>query len=165
MDNVHVLDRIRKNFPEAVLEESSFRGDFSLTVTNSSFLSLMQFLHDDEQLKFTLLADVVGIDYSPRIPRCELVYVLVSTDDFNRLIIKLHVNEEEIVPSVTDIWKAANWPEREVFDLLGIKFSGHPDLRRILTWDNFDGHPLRKDYPLRGRDFDKKFDPDSIEVL
>jgi NADH-quinone oxidoreductase subunit C len=92
------------------------------------------------------------------------VYVLFSLEHNRRLIVKLKVDISDTVPSMTGIWKSADWPEREVFDLLGINFSDHPDLRRILTWDNFEGHPLRKDFPLRGKDFDKKFDPDTIKV-
>ncbi len=165
MENAEVLDRIKKNFPGAVVEESRFRGESWITVTKNHFLELMKFLHDDDLLRFDLLLDIAGTDYTPGSPRFELVYILFSMEDSRRIIIKLKVNEGEDIPSVTHIWKAADWPEREVFDLLGISFSGHPDLRRILTWDNFEGHPLRKDYPLLGKDFDEKFDPDTIEIV
>ena len=90
---------------------------------------------------------------------------MISMDSFDRLLIKLAVAEGEDVPTVTGIWQAANWAEREVFDMMGIRFAGHPDLRRILMWDDFEGYPQRKDFPLKGKDFDEKWDPDTIEVL
>jgi len=165
MDSTQTVEQIKNRFPNAVLEEETSYGDMLITVSRDSFLDVMRFLHDDERLKFDLLRDIVGIDYLPRKPRFEVVYVLFAIEGFRRLIVKLKVNEGEEVPSVTPIWQAANWPEREVYDMLGIRFSGHPDLRRILTWDNFDGHPLRKDFPVLGKDFDKKFDPDTIKVV
>jgi NADH-quinone oxidoreductase subunit C len=136
----------------------------TIYVSKDSFLDLMHFLQDNKKLHYDLLIDIVGIDRLPRSPRFDIAYILLSMDDFRRLIIKLKIDEGEDVPSVVNIWKAADWPEREVFDLLGIQFKGHPDLRRILTWDNFEGHPLRKDFPLLGKDFDKRFDPDTIVV-
>ena len=165
MDSNQAVEQIKNRFPGAVLEEETSHGDIFITVSKESFLDVMRFLHDDEDLKFDLLRDVVGVDYLPRKPRFEVVYVLFAVEGLRRLIVKLKVNEDEEVPSVTGIWKTADWPEREVFDLVGIRFSGHPDLRRILTWDNFDGHPLRKDFPVLGKDFDKKFDPDTIVVV
>jgi NADH-quinone oxidoreductase subunit C len=165
MEYGEILNQIKTRFPGAVLEESEFRGENRITVKKESFPGLMQYLHDDGQLKYDLLIDVVGIDYFPGRPRFEVIYILFCMTDFRRLIVKIKVEEGEDVPSVTNIWKTANWPEREVYDLLGISFSGHPDLRRILTWDGFEGHPLRKDFPLKGKDFDKKFDPDSIEIV
>ena len=164
MDYTQVLNRIKTTFPESILEKSQFRGELRITVANNLFVELMRFLHDDEILTYDFLTDIVGIDYLPRDPRFEVVYILFSMKYFHRLIIKLQVDEGDAVPSVVNIWKTANWLEREVYDLLGISFSGHPDLRRILTWDNFDGHPLRKDYPLKGRDFGEKFNPDTIEI-
>ena len=165
MDNTQVLDRIKTRFSGAILEESQFRGDLRITVKKDSFMALMQHLREDAALGYDLLVDILSMDYPDRTPRFEVAYVLFSTAEFHRLIVKLKIAEAEDVPTVTGIWKTANWPEREVFDLMGIRFSGHPDLRRILTWDNFEGHPLRKDFPLEGKDFDKKFNPDSIEVV
>ncbi len=159
------LKRITEKWPGAITEQSSFRSEITITVNLEIFPELMRFLHDDEDLCFDYLVDVVGIDYMPRVPRFDVDYILFSIKKLSRIIIKVLVEEGKDIPTVTDVWKTANWPEREVFDLLGIKFSGHPDLRRILTWDNFEGHPLRKDYPLLGTDFDKKFDPDTIEIV
>lgn len=165
MDYAQVLERIQAEFPEVILEKSESRGELRITVKKDAFPELMKFLHDDAQLRYDLLTDIVAVDYMARTPRFEVIYNLFAMDDFRRLFVKLKVAEGEDIPSVIAIWKAADWQEREVYDLMGIGFTGHPDLRRILTWDNFEGHPLRKDYPLLGKDFDKKFDPDTIEVL
>jgi NADH-quinone oxidoreductase subunit C len=169
MENVKILERIKAKFPEAVIADQDCRGDLQITVSKDAFIEMMQFLHDDEQLAFDLLIDILSIDNSERRhrreTRFEVVYVMISMDSFDRLLVKLPVAEDEDVPTVTGIWQAANWPEREVFDMMGIRFAGHPDLRRILTWDDFEGHPQRKDFPLEGKDFDVPWDPDTIEVL
>jgi NADH-quinone oxidoreductase subunit C len=120
-------------------------------------------LHDNDDLPYDLLFDVLGIDRLPEKPRFDLIYILMSTKDFSRLFVRLKVEEGEQVPSVSSIWHSANWGEREVYDLMGIAFSDHPDLKRILMWKNFEGHPLRKDFPLEGKGFDRPFDPETIE--
>ena len=167
MENAKILERLKGKFPDAVIAEQEFRGDLRVTVGVDVLIEVMQFLHDDEKLSFDLLIDVLSIDNSERRRQScfEVVYVLVSTASYDRLLIKVPVDDDEEVPTVTGIWQSANWAEREVYDLMGIRFAGHPDLRRILTWDNFEGHPLRKEYPLLGKDFDQKWDPDTIEVL
>lgn len=164
MEPNQIIEQIKKSLPGSIAEQIEYRNELQVYVKKEFFTELMQLLRKDKTLSYDLLLDVAGIDRLPDEPRFELVYVLFSLEYNRRLIVKLKVDVSDTVPSVTGIWKSANWPEREVFDLLGIKFSGHPDLRRILTWDNFEGHPLRKDFPLRGKDFDKKFDPDSIKV-
>ena len=110
-----------------------------------------------------MLTDIVGIDRTPRAPRFDVLYLLLSSRDFTRLIIRAGNRRWAGSPQREHIWHSANWGEREVFDLLGISFSNHPDLRRILTWEDFEGHPLRKDFPLEGKDFDKPFDPATIK--
>ena len=167
MENAKILERLRGKFPEAVIADQESRDDLLVTVSIDALIEVMQFLHDDEQLSFDLLIDVLSIDNSERrrTPRFEVVYVLVSTASYDRLLLKVLVDDGEEVPTVTGIWKSADWAEREVYDLMGIRFSGHPDLRRILTWDGFEGHPLRKEFPLLGKDFDQKWDPDTIKVL
>jgi len=109
--------------------------------------------------------DVTAVDFLPykRNPRFDIVYILVSVDNEHRLILKTEVEEGGSVPSVYNLWRSANFPEREVFDMFGIKFEGHPDLRRILMWPGYEGHPLQKDFPLKGYDFDKKWDPEQIK--
>jgi NADH-quinone oxidoreductase subunit C len=116
---------------------------------------VMRFLHDDPKTRFDLLSDLTCVDYL-NFPgardRFGVTYNLYSTVHLHRLFAKCYVNDPDPrVPSVTAIWKGADWLEREVFDLFGVRFDGHPDLRRIMTWEGFEAHPLRKDYPLRGR--------------
>ena len=124
---------------------------------------VMTFLRDDERCSFEQLSDLGGVDYLdfPKArDRYAVIYNLLSVTKGHRLWVKCYANDPAPeVPSVTGIWKAADWMEREVWDLFGVKFTGHPDLRRILTWEGFGAHPLRKDYPLHGRgervDFEK----------
>jgi NADH-quinone oxidoreductase subunit C len=159
-----IIEQINKSLPGSIEEQNEYRDELQVYVKKEFFSELMKLLRNEKTFNYDLLLDIAGIDRLPDEPRFELVYVLFSLEHNRRLIVKLKVDISDSVPSMTGIWKSADWPEREVFDLLGINFSGHPDLRRILTWDNFEGHPLRKDFPLRGKDFDKKFDPDTIKV-
>lgn len=118
-------------------------------------INVLTFLRDDATCKFEQLVDLTCVDYlnfPDATDRYGVVYSLLSITHNHRLWVKSFVNDPEPkVPSVTSIWKGADWMEREVFDMFGIVFEGHPDLRRILTWDGFEANPLRKDYPLRGR--------------
>jgi len=112
----------------------------------------MRFLRDDPATQFEMLSDVCAVDYLPRVPRFEVVYHLYSVAKNHRLRVKVICDgASPSVPSVTALWESANWMEREVWDLYGIRFDGHPDLRRILLYDEFEGHPLRKDYPKERR--------------
>ena len=158
-----IVDTISEECPGAVLEQTESHGNLEIKVNVESFYEVMKLLQGNEKCPFDMLTDVVGIDLLPRSPRFDLLYILLSSKDFTRLVVRLEVEDGQDVPSVTSIWRSANWGEREVFDLMGIKFSNHPDLRRILTWENFEGHPLRKDFPLLGKDFDKPFDPTIIQ--
>jgi NADH-quinone oxidoreductase subunit C len=108
---------------------------------------------------FDLLADVTAVDYLPREPRYEVVYHLVATEKARRLRLKVRVGTGESVPTVQGVWRAAGWPEREVWDLFGIGFDGHSDLRRILMPEDWDGHPLRKDYPVQIRKTPQTYEP------
>jgi NADH-quinone oxidoreductase subunit C len=124
-------------------------------VTPDRLLEVMGFLHDDERCAFEQLCDLTCIDYLDfpgARDRYGVIYSLLSVSKNHRLWVKCFVNDPEPeVPSVTGIWKGADWLEREVYDMFGVKFTGHPDLRRILTPEGFEAHPLRKDYPLKGR--------------
>ncbi len=115
----------------------------------------MRFLYEDSALSFEQLCDLTCVDYldfPDATDRFGVTYSLLSLTHGHRLWVKCFVNDPEpTVPSVTGIWNGANWLEREVWDLFGVRFAGHPDLRRIVTWEGFEAHPLRKDYPLRGR--------------
>ncbi|OEY86922.1 NADH-quinone oxidoreductase subunit C [Wolbachia pipientis] len=122
------------------------------------------FLRDDTQCRFELLIDIFGVDYPNKDKRFEIIYNLLSVVFNARIHIKLPLNEGEIVPSVTKIFSTASWFEREVFDMYGIEFSGHPDLRRILTDYGFVGHPLLKDFPLTGYE-EVKYDEKKKKVV
>ncbi len=159
MELKKIINTICEKYPGSILKETDRQDIQEITVAEQSFYEVMKTLQGDEDCGFDMLTDVVGIDRMPRAPRFDLLYLLLSSKDFTRLIIRLETDEGQEVPSVSNIWHSANWGEREVFDLLGISFSNHPDLRRILTWENFEGHPLRKDFPLEGKDFNKPFDP------
>lgn len=117
----------------------------------NSILSTFRKLKDDPVFDFKMLLDMTVVDWLDRNPRFDMVYHLYSVEKCHRIRIKSAVNDGESVPSLTDLWLIANWFEREMWDLYGIKFSGHPNLKRILLYDEFKGHPLRKDYP-----FDKR---------
>ena len=118
----------------------------------SDLIQVLLFLKNNSSTKFKQLVDITAVDYPEINERFKLVYLLLSHESNNRIILTFSINEKEIIPSITEIFPSANWMEREVFDMYGIKFKNHPDLRRILTDYNFEGFPLRKDFPLTGHD-------------
>jgi len=135
----------------AAIEDTSVRlGQLSVEVRRDDILKVMKFLRDDANCQFSTLLDVCGVDYPDDDERFEIVYHLLSMTHNNRIRIKLRTDEDTPVDSVTPLFSAANWWEREVWDMFGVAFNGHPDLRRILTDYGFEGHPLRKDFPLTG---------------
>ena len=147
-----VVTTIKEKFPQAVEETVSCRDEHTIRVTREYLLEVSRFLKEDPAGKFNFLSDLCGVDYMGREPRFEVVYHLYSMEYKHRLRMKVSLSESDLsIPSVTSVWGTANWHERECFDLLGITFSDHPDLTRILTPDGFKEHPLRKDFPLRGR--------------
>ena len=146
----YLIETVRSKFPDAVLETHSFRGDETVVVKKEALAAAAAFLRDE--LGFDMLMDLTAADYLPREPRYELVCHFYSTRHNYRLRLKCPVGgEQPAVASLTPLWPGANWFEREVWDMYGIKFEGHPDLRRVLMYDGFEGHPLRKDYPLKKR--------------
>ncbi|MBI3768091.1 MAG: NADH-quinone oxidoreductase subunit C [Deltaproteobacteria bacterium] len=147
-----VLALLRERFPEAVLATHAYRGDATAEVAPASLLEVCTFLRDDPALAFDFLVDVTAVDYIGSVPRFEVVYHLYSLPRNHRVRLKARVPEESPrIASVTSIWRGANWLERETFDMYGIHFEGHPDLRRIYLYEEFQGHPLRKDYPKEKR--------------
>lgn len=154
------VKKLQEKFPNSVLGVKTFRGETTVTVSKGEIVEICRFLYSDPDLQFEMLTDLCGVDYFPEHPRFEVVYLLHSMKNMERLRLKTKVGENESILSVESVWKAANWLEREVYDLFGIHFVNHPDLRRILLWDGFHGHPLRKDYPVEGPDFDKPFVPE-----
>jgi NADH-quinone oxidoreductase subunit C len=136
--------------PDLISSHSIARGELTLEAAVSDISALVEFLKADEQCRFASLVDITAVDYPGDERRFCVVYHFLSMYRNQRIRVKIHVREEEIVPSITPVFPAANWFEREVFDMFGILFSGHPDLRRILTDYGFRGYPLRKDFPTTG---------------
>jgi NADH-quinone oxidoreductase subunit C len=136
--------------PDAVLETRVVHGELTLTVALQYLEGLVEFLRDDGSCRFTSLVDITAIDYPERVERFDVVYHFLSMYQNHRVRLRVAVRPEDLVPSIHTIHPSSNWFEREVFDMFGILFSGHPDLRRILTDYGFRGHPLRKDFPTTG---------------
>ena len=154
------VKKLQEKFPASVLEVKTFRDEINVTIQKKDIFEICKFLYSDPDLQYQMLTDLCGVDFLPEQPRFEVVYLLYSMKAQQRLRLKIKVGESESVSSVESIWKAADWLEREVYDLFGITFDNHPDLRRILLWDGYEGHPLRKDFPVEGPDFDKPFVPE-----
>jgi NADH-quinone oxidoreductase subunit C len=125
-------------------------GELTLSVEPADIVDVMNFLRRDVQCQFVSIIDICGVDYPARPKRFDVVYHLLSPRQNQRIRVKVMADEDTLVPSVTEVFPGADWFEREAYDLYGILFSGHPDLRRILTDYGFEGHPLRKDFPLTG---------------
>jgi NADH-quinone oxidoreductase subunit C len=154
------VKKLKEKFPNSILEVTTFRGEVALMVSKGDIIEVCKFLHSDPDLQYHLLTDLCGLDFFPRTPRFEVVYHLCSIKNNQRLRLRAKVGDDESISSVESIWKVANWYEREAYDLFGILFENHSDLRRILLWDGYEGYPLRKDYPVEGPDFDKPFVPE-----
>jgi NADH-quinone oxidoreductase subunit C len=154
--------KIREHFPDAVLEVNTFRGDTRILVKREQIVDICRLMRDDPDLQYNFFSECLGVDYLDfrEDYRFEVVYNLyslpyeqkgVSYGKNHRIFLKVPVPEEDpVVPSVVSVYPGANFPEREVYDMFGVRFSGHPDLRRILMSDDWVGHPQRKDYPLGG---------------
>jgi NADH-quinone oxidoreductase subunit C len=154
------IKRLKEQFPGTIMEVTTFRDEVSVTVQKKDIFEICQFLHSNPDLQYQMMTDLCGLDLFPQTPRFEVVYLLYSMKNNQRLRLKAKVGENESISSVESIWKVANWYEREAYDLFGISFENHPDMRRILLWDGYEGHPLRKDFPVEGPDFDKPFIPE-----
>ena len=136
--------------PDAVLSATVTHGELTLAVPLSQLEGLVDFLKSDVSCRFTTLVDITAIDYPERAARFDMIYHFLSMYKNHRIRLKVAIRADDMVPSIHTIHPSANWFEREVFDMFGILFSGHPDLRRILTDYGFRGHPLRKDFPTTG---------------
>jgi NADH-quinone oxidoreductase subunit C len=146
------LRRLMDALPGAVEETHAHVGDATAVVAAEKIGDVLGFLRDDPELEFDMLTDLCAVDRLPRSPRFEVVYHLYSVPINQRVRIKARVSEEDPeIESVVELFASADWMEREVFDLYGIRFRNHPDLRRILLYEEFEGHPLRKDYPKERR--------------
>ncbi|HZX09892.1 MAG TPA: NADH-quinone oxidoreductase subunit C [Acidobacteriota bacterium] len=150
-DNQRIKESLTKKFKDKVLNVKEPLGDTVIQVKKQDILEILKFLKEKPQ-DYSMLLDLTCVDYKGKKPRFEMVYHVFSLSKNHRLRIKCGVPEDDLeVPSVCGMWKNANWLEREVYDMFGIHFTGHPDLRRLFMYDGFEGHPLRKDYPLRKR--------------
>jgi NADH-quinone oxidoreductase subunit C len=147
-----LVEALRREHGEWAGEVLQAFGEITLVVPREQIVAACQHLKATPDFAFNLLADLCGADRGPEEePRFEVNYHLFSTTKFHRLRLKVLLNEDDArVPTVTGVWRTANWHERETFDLFGVRFDGHPDLRRILLPDDWQGHALRKDFPLRG---------------
>lgn len=135
---------------DGMLKSSFAFGDLTFETDRKSIVALLTFLRDDARCQFISLVDICGVDWPEREDRFDVVYHLLSPKQNERVRIKVQTNEDDAVPSATSVFPGANWYEREAYDLFGILFNGHPDLRRLLTDYGFEGHPLRKDFPTTG---------------
>ena len=148
-----LVARLSTLLPDATAQAAeASRGQAVVVVERGALLATLRTLRDHPELRFEMLSDVTAVDYLGRTPRFEVIYQLYSITNNLRLRVKVPLGEDDpSVPSATGLWKSANWAERETWDMFGIRFTGHPDLRRILMYEEFEGHPLRKDYPLQRR--------------
>jgi NADH-quinone oxidoreductase subunit C len=135
-----------------------------LNIDSDDLLEVILFLKNNDETRFRQLIDITAVDYPEKDQRFKLVYLLLSHEFNQRIIIDFYINENEVVSTLTSIFPAANWMEREVFDMYGVKFKDHPDLRRILTDYGFEGHPLRKDFPLTGHN-EVRYSEDEKKVI
>jgi NADH-quinone oxidoreductase subunit C len=146
-----VLDKLKEKFGAAILETHSDFGDDTAVVDPALWAAVGKFLRDDAALAFDLPVDLCGVDYPNRLPRMEVVLHLYSVSRRHRVRIKARVGDEDMegaeLDSLVSVWAGLNWLEREVFDMSGVRFRGHPDLRRILMYPEFEGHPLQRTYP------------------
>ncbi len=156
------IRRVAEAFGNSVVVERS-GSQTSVAVGKNSLRDVLLFLKSDEELRFTVLTDLFVVDRGHVRPRFEIVYLLNSFESKKRITIKTRIDDGESVPTVSDLWGGAEWLEREAYDMFGLKFEGHPFLRRILTVEDFDGHPLRKDFPTEGFAFDTPVKVDLTE--
>jgi len=147
-----VLELLKESFPEDILETALPQGDATAVLRPESLQKVMEFLKSDPRANYEILLDVTAVDHRTRKPRFEVVYHLLCLAPSHRLRIVVGAEEENpSLESLTALWGSADWLEREVWDMFGIRFSGHQNLKRILLYEEFEGHPLRKDYPIQKR--------------
>lgn len=146
------VKKLRESFGEKVLKTVEFRGEQTLYVELGALHDVLAKCHKD--LAYEMILDVSSVDHFGQDPRFEIVYEIATLNDSKHLRVKAAVAEDQSVPSATDIWLGADWHEREVWDMMGIPFTGHPNLKRILMWEGYPFYPLRKDFPLAGRPSD-----------
>ncbi|MCE9651384.1 MAG: NADH-quinone oxidoreductase subunit C [Parvibaculum sp.] len=157
-------DHLRAKLGDAIVAWDIAYGELNVIAQAGAIVSVMTFLRDDPQCRFSSLMDITGVDYPTRERRFDVVYHLLSMYRNHRIRVKVEADEETQVPSIVELFPTANWFERETFDMYGVLFSGHPDLRRILTDYGFNGYPLRKDFPMTGY-VEVRYDADQKRVV
>lgn len=162
------VDQLQKEVTRALdgiaLQDFVELGEFSVTVPRTRLAEALKILRDDAAIAMSQLMDICGVDYPERPERFEVVYQLLSLRHNVRMRVKVQTDETSPVPTAVGVYNSANWFEREIWDLFGVTFAGHPDLRRILTEYGFEGHPLRKDFPLTGY-VEVRYDPEQKRVI
>ena len=154
-----IVEKVKGRFPEAVIESHSALGDLTIQIQKEEIVGICRFLHDDPDLDFDHITDICSVDFPEDQERYEVVYHFYSIRKNQRIRLKARVSEDEPeIDSVCSIWKGANFLERETYDMMGIVFRNHPDHRRILMPDDFEGWPLRKDFPTEGRGWRDTFE-------
>ena len=164
MDILDLEKKINSELTSKIAFSEIRHGQLYLNINCEDISEVLLFLKNNSHTKFRQLVDITAVDYPEQTERFKMVYLLISHEFNNRIILSYYINENEIVPSITQVFPSANWMEREVFDMYGIKFKDHPDLRRILTDYNFEGFPLRKDFPLTGHS-EVRYSEDEKKVI
>ena len=151
MNDLNNLEKIiNSELTSKIIRSEIKHNQILITIDENNLIEVLLFLKTNSVTKFKQLIEVTAVDYPEKEQRFRMVYLLLSHENNSRIVIDYYIKENKIVPSITNIFPSANWMEREVFDMYGIEFKDHPDLRRILTDYNFEGYPLRKDFPLTG---------------
>jgi NADH-quinone oxidoreductase subunit C len=147
-----LIDKLKARFGAEVLSAEAARGEETIAIDRGRAPDILRAMRDESDYAFNMLSDLSAVDWPGRVPRFDVVYHLFSLTNRHRIRVKVGIPADDAwAHSVVDLWKAADWLERECYDMFGIEFRGHPDLRRILLYDAFKGHPLRKDYPFQRR--------------
>lgn len=158
------IEKLTEAFGTAVEKTETFRDETTITIAGARIEEVARFCRDEEGLKYNLLADIAALDYYPQEPRIGVCYHLYSLKYNRRLRLKvMWTDGDDAIPTVTSVWKSADWEEREAYDMFGVLFKGHPDLRRILMPVDWEGHPQRKDYPLGYETVQFSFNFDEIQ--
>ena len=156
--------KINSELTTKINDSKIIHDQLYLSIDNDDLINVILFIKNNTDTKFRQLIDITAVDYPENQNRFKMVYLFLSHEFNQRILISYSINENELVPSLTSIYPAANWMEREVFDMYGVKFKDHPDLRRILTDYGFEGHPLRKDFPLTGH-IEVRYSEDKKKVI
>lgn len=159
-----IADVLKARFGDAITDVVEFRGETTIHVKPNAIVDVCTFLRDDESTLYNFMSDISAADIWPDEPRFQVNYHLYSMSNNTRLRLKVSVRDGEPIPTVTGVWRTANWYERETYDLFGVKFTGHPDLRRLLLPDDYLGHPMRRDAPMVEEEVEFSYNYDEVEA-